>query len=128
MSLVHIHDAIRDSILKNKGLKDKPNHQGKTLEELRKSEWSKKFEELQRNRLVIGAFRYGLLNQPGKKKFDRINYIEIKLGRYKETGNLETLVDIANLAMLEFEEGKHPERHFKALDDTDEHAKILNGD
>ena len=36
---------------------------------------------------------------------------------YQETGNDEILVDIANLAMVEFIEGNHPNKHYKAVDD-----------
>lgn len=88
------------------------------FKELWKTEWSSDFEELQRHRLVMGALRYGKLNAPGKKQWDRIPDMIARLKRYKDTHNLEHLVDVANLCLLEFEEGKHPDRHFKAQDDT----------
>jgi hypothetical protein len=88
------------------------------LSDLKKTEWSDRFERLQRNRLLVGAYRYGLLNAPGKSQYNRCDNIKERLKKYIETGNLEFLVDIANLAMLEFEEGKHPNRHFKSIDDV----------
>jgi len=87
------------------------------IESLRESEWSPKFERLMRNRLIMGAFRYGLLNATGKPKYDRMDSIAKRAKLYKDTGNIEILVDIANMALLEFEEGDHDSRHFKAADD-----------
>jgi hypothetical protein len=87
-----------------------------TYEGLRRSEWSARFESLMRNRLIMGALRYGRLHAAGKPKWDRVAGMRKRLFNYTETGNLECLVDIANLALLEFEEGTHPHRNFTALD------------
>lgn len=97
-----------------------------TYADLIKSEWSPKFEQLMRNRLIMGALRYGLLNAPGKPRYDRMSRILDCLIEYKETGNQEFLVDIANLALVEFEEGKHPKRHFTSIDDG-KHAEVQCG-
>ena len=115
-----IHDAIRDHMLS--GIFPK---KVKTLnvEELKKTEWNNEFENLMRNRLILGAFRYGLLGRDSVK-FNVPDYIRVKLARYEETGNLESLVDIANLALVEFTLSDHPLKHFKALDDVKEHAKV----
>lgn len=40
-----------------------------------------------------------------------------KLSDYKDTGNLECLVDAANLLMIEFAAPTHPHPHFTPLDD-----------
>ncbi len=87
------------------------------IDKLRETEWSPRFERFMRNRLVVGAFRYGLINAPNKRQWDRMGRIKVECDLYAEDGNLERLVDIANMCLLEFEEGKHPKRHFKALDD-----------
>lgn len=87
------------------------------IEALRKSEWSDRLEELMRNRLVLGAMRYGKIHQPGKKKYDRTSNIIERIKAYSKTGNLELLVDAANLCLLEFEESNHPNKHFEAVDD-----------
>lgn len=73
--------------------------------------------ELMRNRLGMGSMRYGLIFQPGKKNWDRTKGIEKRMKQYQETGNTECLIDIANLAILEFLEGQHPKKHFGALDE-----------
>lgn len=83
-----------------------------SLDELRRTEWSPEFERLMRNRMILGAFRYGRLNAPGKAPYDRMPSIAKRALEYTRTGNLDLLLDVANLAMLEFEEGTHPNRHF----------------
>lgn len=79
--------------------------------------WSAKFMTLMINRITIGHYRYGAKDSPVPKNLDYIASIEKRLNKYREDGNLEHMVDIANIAMLEFEESEHPKRHFKAVDD-----------
>lgn len=94
------------------------------LDELKRSEWSRQFENLMRNRLIMGAIRYGKLHAPGKPKYDRVESIIKRLKQYQESGNKEHLVDVANLCMLEFEECHHPNAYFQAADDG-EHVKSI---
>lgn len=82
------------------------------------TEWSARFEQLMRNRLMMGALRYGKVHAPGKPKWNRSAGIRKRLAQYEETGNLECLVDVANLALLEFEEGTHPKKHFNAMEEN----------
>ena len=88
------------------------------ISELRKTEWSFDFEDLQRARLIIGALRYGKLNAPNKPNWDRPSDMIRRIELYIETHNMEHLVDVGNLAMLEFEEGRHPDRHFLSQDNS----------
>lgn len=87
------------------------------LSELRQTEWSKPFEQLMRNRLLMGSFRYGLLREKGDQGYDMVGSLEARLAEYKKTGNLELLADVANLALLEFEYPSHSKAHFRAVDD-----------
>ena len=109
-----VHDVIREHIFKSLGMlrQKKPS-----LESLMKTEWSNTFEQLMRNRLIMGAIRYDLLHVPGKHKYDRINSIRDRLDLFDKDGNAEHLVDIANLCLLEFEEPNHTNFHFDAADD-----------
>lgn len=93
------------------------------LEELQQTEWSSEFEQLMRNRLIVGAIRYQRFNHPDKPNYNRIGAIERKLKAYIESGNTELLVDIANYCLLEFVFGSHPKKHFHAQDDVD-HCRI----
>ena len=88
-----------------------------TLAELRKTEWSSTFERLMRNRLLMGAFRYGLKKDKLDQGYDMVGSLERRIEMYRETGNVEYLADCANLALLEFEHPSHPKAHFGAVDD-----------
>lgn len=91
------------------------------FEEMKDTEWSKKFETLMRNRLLMGAFRYGRMGHGsvprGKPKYGRTESIRKRLDLFIETGNAEYLVDIANFSLLLFEERQHPKFHFESIDD-----------
>lgn len=89
-----------------------------SLEELRETQWSGVFEEAMRCRLIMGGIRYGLLGVKGKPQYERSEDIVERAREYQETGNQELLVDIANLALIEFVEGDHPLRHFIARSHT----------
>ena len=67
--------------------------------------------ETQKNRLIQGAFRYGLLRRKGELQYDRVASALKRLALYHDTGNTEHLVDIANMMLLEYVEGRHPGRH-----------------
>jgi hypothetical protein len=108
-------EHLRQRLLQRAGLVP-PAPPRYTLRELEQSEWSAEFERYMRNRLIMGALRYGKIKAPGKRKWNRIAGIQKRLDQYAQTGNLETLVDVANLALLEFVEGEHPRRHFEAFD------------
>lgn len=77
------------------------------LDSLRLSERCPEFERLRQNRLVMGAIRYGLLGDKSKPQYDRASCMIRRLNAYGEDKNAEHLVDVANLAMLEFVEGNH---------------------
>jgi hypothetical protein len=95
------------------------------LEVLRFTEWDEAFEQLMRNRLVMGAIRYGRMRAMGKPQYDRIKSIIKRLDVYNENGNKEILVDVANLCLLEFVECNHPNQHFHAIDEN-EHLEIID--
>ena len=77
------------------------------FERLRGLERSPEFERLRKNRKVIGAMRYGLMGEAGKPKYDRVACMLRRLEAYRVDRNAEHLVDVANLAELEFVEGEH---------------------
>ena len=72
-----------------------------------------------RNRLMMGAMRYGGLRNPDNPGRTTDLNTEQMLKRtklYIETGNAEHLVDVANFALAEFVQQRHPNYHFKAID------------
>lgn len=96
--------------------------EARKYERLVESEWSPTFEQLMRNRLIIGAVRYGLLKDPRKRGWDRMSRILVEVEAYREDRNKERLVDIANMCLLEFEEGYG---HFTPTDDAGFHTNPL---
>lgn len=113
---------MRERLLRRAGLGDavQPRYSFAVLVQ---SEWSHRFEQLMRNRLIMGALRYGALRSAGKPQYDRIGSMIRRLEKYRASGNLELLVDVANLCLCEFEEGNHPNKHFRAVD-GDEREQI----
>lgn len=95
------------------------------LPQLRKTQWSDDFEQLMRNRLPMGAFRYGTFEEQSAIRHDNLGSIEQHLAAYRTSGNAEHLVDIANLALVEFRLPSNPRFHFASIDDGGHHAKRL---
>ena len=121
MKPVYVHDAIRKHLDRRIRPPSKPKP---SLDELRKTEWIPEFEQYMRNRLVMGAIRYETFKEKTvNNKYDCIGYIISKLEAYQETGNLECLVDAANLLMIEYASPTHPSPHFTPLDDV-AHVKV----
>jgi hypothetical protein len=108
-----VHAILRERLLARAALAE-PRPVLK-LADLERSEWSGTFERLMRNRLIMGALRYGRLHAPGKRRYDRVGGAQKRLLQYQQSGNTECLVDAANMCLLECEEGRHPFRHFHAL-------------
>jgi hypothetical protein len=73
-------------------------NQVSSYEGLKESEWSEDFEKLMRNRLIIGALRYGKIGAANKPQYDRVNSMIKRLTKYQETGNKEFLVVFWNLS------------------------------
>ena len=111
-----ITEHIRRHLLDEVGIVERPN-----LFDVVKyqRDWSAQFMQLMTNRIIVGHFRYGPKDLPVFKDLDYITSMNDRLSKYKVDGNLEHLVDIANIAMLEFYESSHPKKHFKATDDGD---------
>jgi hypothetical protein len=116
-------DFLRNAWRASCGLQDEEPMAVPSLDALKQSEWSPRFERLMRNRLIMGAFRYGLLNAKANRQYDRVASIIKRLNKYTADGNTEHLVDAANLCLMEFEEGKHPNKHFRSIDDGEHTSK-----
>jgi hypothetical protein len=95
-----------------------------TLNVLRQEEWDPAFERLMRNRLLMGCYRYERLWKKRVGQYDLIGSAKQRIAKYEQTGNLEPLVDVANLMLIEFNCSKHPHRHFVSEDDG-QHCKVI---
>ncbi len=86
--------------------------------------FSWKFVDLMRNRIIVSSHKYGDLEKFKKDiRFyrDELKNVKYRIGLYEKTGNTEYLIDAANFLMFEFME-MHGQ--FKATDD-DKHSIVL---
>lgn len=110
-----VHDYLRARLLEKAGVFEYVEC-APSLKEIGKIQSCPTFEKYRENRMIMGYFRYGSLQgQIGCAKYDNLGSIKKRLTLYTEDKNREHLVDIANLAMIEF--ATHPDYPFKAADD-----------
>lgn len=81
-----------------------------------------------RNRLLIGRYRYGKMDRVDCKNYEQIGSALRRMHTYQATGNMEHLVDVANLCLMEYEHSTHPNKHFAAADDGDHVPKSNEGE
>jgi hypothetical protein len=106
------HDAIRAHLLERLGVHDcRPTMP--SIDELRRTEWSYEFEQLMRNRMVMGALRFDRIGHGDR---DYVQLAEQAMSRYNKTDNAEFLVDAANYCLLEFVNDSNPRKHFTPVD------------
>ena len=118
-----VTNHIRDHLLESLGMPDSIP----SLDILEKSEWSSKFENLMRNRLIMGRFRYGPFHNINRPTETVIENIKNRADKYIKERNTEYLIDIANLCMKVFVVDDHPKKHFKAEDDKNHTKHTLRG-
>jgi hypothetical protein len=79
-----------------------------SLGKMPEEQLDRKFLQGMINRLAVGYHRYGPLD-PHRAHW--IETLELRLKMYKDTGNIDFLMDIANFAMFEWRFPQHPEAH-----------------
>lgn len=87
------------------------------ISEVLKTEFSEKFLDGMRNRMVVSFYKYGFIADAFPSKVQAIASLQDRLRKYAETGNTEWLIDAANFAMIEFMHPTHPDAHFAGTDD-----------
>jgi hypothetical protein len=112
------HDLVREHALAAAGVFTRV-----TLNELRRTEWSPEFEQLMRNRLIIGALRYGRIHGP-RPRYDYVGDAQRRLALYAGTGNTELLVDVANEMLLAWLHDDHPNKHFRSNGEDAGHCAL----
>lgn len=116
-------EMIRLSILRKAGLEPVD------LEEVPRINWSPHFIQLMKNRMLMGFFRYGSIRSEDAKRYDNVGSAIKRLQKYMSDGNLEHLVDAANLCLCEFVKapwgrGSHPNPHWTPIDDGEHTEEI----
>ncbi len=88
-----------------------------TIEKILARDYSFEFDKLRQNRMVMSHYKYGWVSETyGERLADAIKSLEKRLELYKETGNTEFLLDVANFAMIERMYPQHINAHFRATD------------
>lgn len=88
-------------------------------ERILSKEYSNKFDELRKNRMVVSYHKYGPVKENyGSRLISALNNMEKRIEMYKNTGNTEYLSDIANFAMIEYMYPQHKEAHFNDLSES----------
>jgi len=88
------------------------------VRDLRITERCEEFEDLRLNRKLFGAYRYGLLGDTHRPRHRNIESAIRRLQRYLTDGNMEHLLDAANLCEVEWvRPGSHPNPSLRPLDD-----------
>lgn len=76
--------------------------------------WNPEFIQYMKNRLIMGAFRYGLMEKQDYGRFDLSAYIFGKISKFfkNPSKNLECLIDAANNCLITFVHGKRIGQQF----------------
>lgn len=80
------------------------------------TEFSNEFVQGMLKRMAMSFHKYGEVSKAYPTRVDAVGSLELRLERYKQKGNLEDLMDLANYAMIEFMYPRHPEAHLEAQD------------
>lgn len=90
----------------------------KDFNKILSTEYSDTFDEIRKKMMVMSYFKYGPLkdNYGTYKCMDALGNLELRLQKYKETGNTEFLADIANFAMIEFMNPSVPGASYQPTD------------
>lgn len=83
---------------------------------LYRTEVSASFLQRMANAMGMSFFKYGAVKDAYPHKIDAIASLKKRLELYEQTGNQEYLVDVANFAMIEYMEPRHPNAHYDAGD------------
>ena len=77
---------------------------------------------LMKNRMSFGGYRYGPTQKQKRRAYDNIADMHRRLDLHDKTGNMEHLVDNANISIIACLKKDHPNFHFESIDDGG-HAK-----
>lgn len=80
------------------------------------TEFSEPFAQGMRDRVAVSYHKYGPISEAVAHGANFVKALETRLQKYRETGNTEWLMDVANYAMFEFMYPAHRLAHFRATD------------
>lgn len=88
------------------------------------SEFNEGFVEGMRKRMAVSFHKYGLMEDAAAARVDQVASLKVRLARYEETGNTEWLMDVANMAMIEFTHPLHADAHYRATDSDESPGRV----
>lgn len=86
------------------------------IDKILASEFSELFVQGMRDRMVVSYYKYGKLAEAYPHKVNALESLEQHLRKYRETKNLEHLIDAANFVMIEFMYPSYPEAYLSPRD------------
>lgn len=115
------HDIMRERLLIRAGVIKPAPMSIYTLAEMEALQWDNEEWQhilfLMKNRMIIGGYRYGPTPLQKPREFDNITDIKRRLDLYNVDGNMEHLIDAANITIIECVKKSHPKFHFNPTDD-----------
>jgi len=87
------------------------------------SEFNEQFIQQMRTRMAVSYHKYGPMAEADR--VDKLASLQVRLERYRETGNTEWLVDVANFALMEYTHPAHREAHFRATDSDESPGRVV---
>lgn len=85
------------------------------------SEMSEKFLQGMGDRMSVSYHKYGAVVESTS---DHIESLQKRLEKYASDGNTEWLMDVANFAMIEFMNPRHPNAHYRATDADESPGRV----
>lgn len=80
------------------------------------------------DRMSVSFHKYGPVAEAYPGKVNAVDSLVKRLDRYRETGNTEWLMDVANFAMIEFMHPAHPKAHYRATDSRESPGRVWQPD
>lgn len=88
------------------------------------SEWSPEFVQGMADRMSVSFFKYGAIQDAFPGKIDATENVRLRIEKYRETKNLEFLIDAANYCLIEFMCPSERDAFFKDTD-SDESPGVV---
>lgn len=86
------------------------------MSNLPNTEFRAPFIQGMRDRVEVSFHKYGPVSEAVAHGAKFVEALEKRLALYRETGNTEWLMDVANYAMFEFMYPSHKSAHFRPTD------------
>ena len=94
------------------------------IDQILATEVDEGFLEGMRNRMVVSRHKYGPIREAYPHRVNALESLELRLRKYRQTGNTEFLIDAANFCMIEFMLPSREGAFFKATDSDQSPGRV----